>query len=222
MDMYVVSKMIKSALVAMILSGSVAYGAQSFNVEKFEQAMLMNDFKKAYNMAKPSADKGDVKAQKSMGDLFWNAAGFDQKNRLKFVSESENWYKTASQNGNGDASWRCAEFIWEREHEMNNEIINYMKLALQQGTTDYRPAATMGEMYFSGKAFAQNYKEALKLFQTAVKLQTCAWGAFDSQQMALERLIEIYSKGLGVAKDKKMVKKYKKLLDNDCSDGDDL
>lgn len=203
------------------------------NVALEADARLMaNDYAKAFKEYKKLADKGDDLAQYKLGDFYfdgkgtaanrdmaieyWNHAA-KQGNMnacLKLYKYSRTpadklqWLSKIAENGNGDAMLLLSRFY--REQNDKKQMMQWLQKACNAGCN--QALYDMGEMYYYGDGYKQNYSRAYKYFNVA---------AVHGNTQAKEKIADYQYLGLeGTEQDKKAaVETYQKLGNKLSDDG---
>ncbi len=181
------------------------------------------NYETAYNVLKPLAEQGNVKAQNYLGqmyhrgeivprigledDWFTWAEIEDEKNwaeRFLLVDHKEavKWYRLAAEQGLAEAQHNLAGMYYRGEGVPQDykEAVKWWRLAAEQG--DPKAQHNLGYMYYSRKGVPQDDKEAVKWYRLAAEQ-----GLAEAQH----NLAGMYRRGEGVSQDYKEAVKWYRL-----------
>ena len=194
--------------------------------------LMTNDYSKAFKEYKKLADKGDDLAQYKLGDFYlegkgtaanlnmamayWNrAAKQGNMNACKRLYEhsltdtdKQQWLLKMAENGDGEAMLLLAQRY--KEQKDWKQMSQWLQKAGNAG--NYQAFYYIGEMYYYGNGYKQNYSRAYKYFNLA---------AAHGNTLAKERIADYQYLGLeGIEQNKKAaVETYQKLGDKLSDDG---
>ena len=179
----------------------------------------------AYKWLIKSAQRGEPRAQYRLTEellLSGTLSGKPSQSTAPEVIEERTveryhyWLKRAAEAGLPVAQYILGRLYagYSRRREFAqfvniHEGLKWLELAATQSKDDLSrddAAARLGEIYFTGKKFPQDYKEALRWFSVVdeKRMRTCgplAW--------VRSLLIQMYRDGLGVEKDQEKVEYYR-------------
>jgi hypothetical protein len=180
------------------------------NVDTYEEAIKASekgDYSTARKLLLPLAEKGDVRAQCSLGRMYFVAAGVKQD-----FKESAYWYRKAAELGNASAQYDLGFLLFYPSTGVpqNFKQASYwFRKAADQGYADAQ--RELGMMYTYGHGVPQDYKEAAKWF-----LKSADQGNSDAQIY----IGDMYLNGKGVPQDfKEAANWYRKNAQNGRFDG---
>lgn len=132
------------------------------------------DYSKAIEYYRQSADRGDAYGQTNMGFIYYYGKGMEQN-----YSEALKWYKLAGEQGNSYAQFHLGYMYEVGQGVVQNysEAIKWYKKAAIQGDADAQ--YNLGIMYELAQGVEQDYQEALKWYQRS---------ADNGNQLAKEKL----------------------------------
>ena len=159
-----------------VLSLPAVYAEDNFVKDKNAEMI------KAY---KRTAESGNVKAQKDLGDIYYFGMGVDVD-----LDEARKWLTKAAEQGDVKSQSLLAS-LYMREQNYSKGV-EWMRKAADNG--DDISLFVLGMMYLTGTEVPQDYNEALKYLNRAADKEFYP---------ALIKLSEMYSLGVGVEKDEK-------------------
>ena len=133
---------------------------------------------------KLAAEKGDVKAQTSLGSMYEKGKNVRQNN-----AEAMKWFRLAAESGDAEAQYALGAKY--RRDQNATEAVKWYKLAVDQGHAE--AMYELGQMYEYGKSgVKKNPEEAIKWYKLA---------AAKGHAEAIRNLGRKYMTGSGIKKD---------------------
>ena len=74
-------------------------------IEEVKQLMEDEKYEEAYSIVLKLAEEGDLDAQETLGDMYFDGQGVDQD-----LSKAMEWLEKAALGGNPDAQWKLGTF----------------------------------------------------------------------------------------------------------------
>ena len=180
----------KRHLIATLMVGlalMAANGASAGPFEDGEAAYQRDDYATALRLWKPLADKGEAKAQYSLGLMYYVGLG-----GVEDEKEAARWYQLAAEQGHMLAQSHVGFMYYKGTGVAQDykEAARWFRLAAEQG--DPYAQEKLGFMYNNGWGVAQDDKEAARWFRLAAK----QGDPFSQSLLSL-----MYDRGQGVAQD---------------------
>ena len=161
-----------------------------------EQYLNKGDVERAVSYFKKSAEFGNAKAQRMLGDCYFWGEGIREDK-----SEAVKWYRLAAEQGDAEAQRILVEcykrqgdcyFLGEGIREDKREAVKWYRLAAEQG--DAEAQRILGACYYFGTGIREDKQEAVKWFRLAAEQEDA-----EAQWM----LGDCYFFGHGVGKNKR-------------------
>mgnify|MGYP000510880411 CR=1 FL=1 len=154
-----------------------------------EQYLNKGDVERAVSYFKKSAEFGNAKAQRMLGDCYFWGEGIREDKR-----EAVKWYRLAAEQKNSEARWRLGScyYFGTGIREDKREAVKWYRLAAEQG--DAEAQRILGDCYFWGEGIREDKQEAVKWFRLAA-----GQGYVEAQRW----LGDCYFFGNGVGKNKR-------------------
>ena len=154
-----------------------------------EQYLNKGDVERAVSYFKKSAEFGNAKAQRMLGDCYFWGEGIREDKR-----EAVKWYLLAAGQGDAEAQRILGDcYSWgEGIREDKSEAVKWYRLAAEQG--DAEAQRILGDCYFWGEGIREDKQEAVKWFRLAA-----GQGYVEAQRW----LGDCYFFGNGVGKNKR-------------------
>ena len=162
-----------------------------------EQYLNKGDVERAVSYFKKSAEFGNAKAQRMLGDCYFWGEGIREDKR-----EAVKWYRLAAEQGNAEAQWRLGDcYFWgEGIREDKQEAVKWYRLAAEQGNA--KALKELGDCYFWGEGIREDKQEAVKWYRLAAEQKNA------EAQYSLGRC---YYFGTGIREDKQEAVKWYRL-----------
>lgn len=150
-------------------------------------AYKAGDFKTAFEMWTKGAERGDAKAQFSLGGMYDRGEGVGQD-----YNQAVSWYRKAAEQGNADAQFNLGLVYGKGTgiQQDDAQSLFWFRRAADQGDSNAQFA--LGLMYESPKGVEQNYKQAIFWYKKA---------AIRGNSKAQINLGLLYLNGQGVTQD---------------------
>ena len=154
-----------------------------------EQYLNKGDVERAVSYFKKSAEFGNAKAQRMLGDCYFWGEGIREDKR-----EAVKWYLLAAGQGDAEAQRILGDcYSWgEGIREDKSEAVKWYRLAAEQGNA--KAQWILGGCYFGGEGIREDKQEAVKWFRLAA-----GQGYVEAQRW----LGDCYFFGNGVGKNKR-------------------
>ena len=154
-----------------------------------EQYLNKGDVERAVSYFKKSAEFGNAKAQRMLGDCYFWGEGIREDKR-----EAVKWYLLAAGQGDAEAQRILGDcYSWgEGIREDKSEAVKWYRLAAEQGNA--KAQWILGGCYFGGEGIREDKQEAVKWFRLAAEQEDA-----EAQWM----LGDCYFFGHGVGKNKR-------------------
>jgi len=182
-------------------------GCNDGSYEDAVKASEKGDYSTAQKLLLPLAEKGDVRAQCSLGDMYFTARGVKQD-----FKESAYWYRKAAEQGKASAQYDLGFILFYQSKGVPQDFkqaSDWFRKAADQGYADAQEE--LGKMYTYGHGVPQDDKEAAKWFRKA---------ADQGNSSAQIYLGDMYINGKGVPQDfKEAANWYRKDAQNSGWDG---
>jgi TPR repeat protein len=108
-------------VIAALLSGNAIAGA----LEDCAAAFDRQDYPAALQLCRPLAEQGDVRAQTSLGGMYYNGQGVQQD-----YAEATKWVRMAAERGYAPAQAHLGVMYWNGQGVPQNAVLAYMWLNL--------------------------------------------------------------------------------------------
>jgi TPR repeat protein len=182
----------KRLLTAIILVFCLGSCASIFadSLDEGYQAIKSKNYKKAAEIMRPLAEKGDANAQDALGLLYLGGFGVPQD-----FNEAARWYRKAAEQGHAGAQNNLGTMYYDgrgvkKDYE---EAGRWLRKAAEQG--EVHAQKNLGGMYRDGLGVPQDDKEAIEWFRKAARqgyiLAYTALGVlYEENRGITQRLIE--------------------------------
>ena len=136
-------------------------------------AYIRGDSKKAFEILKPLAEKGNYRAQYYFGRMyeiggFKNVEGGSVKDRHE---EAIKWYQLAAKQGDADAQYELGSIFYHgrsnQEKNIRLAVFYYKQAAQNTATVGYLAQSILGKMYSKGEGVIQDYVQAHMWFNVS-------------------------------------------------------
>ena len=117
-----ITSLLTGAIVAVLLSTS---GASAGALEDCEAAYNRQDYAAAIQLCRPLAEQGDVRAQLSLGGMYYHGQGVQQD-----YAEAAKWARKAAEQGYAPAQVDLGIMYWNGEGVPQDAVLAYMWLSL--------------------------------------------------------------------------------------------
>jgi uncharacterized protein len=123
---------------------------------------LHQDYATALRLYRPLADKGDARAQKSLGVMYWAGQGVPQD-----YAEAVKWFRLAANQGDATAQYSLGYMYYNGQGVPQDyaEALKWYRLAADKG--DANAQFNLGFMYGNGEGVPQDYVQAHIWFNLA-------------------------------------------------------
>jgi TPR repeat protein len=194
----------KKLIQVFIIFGFVGLMCGSVNGQTLQDAkdlMEGEEYKQAFEILKPLAEKGNAEAQYNLGVLYYKGPRYNEKEELKGkgvpqdYDEAVKWWRLAAEQGVAQAQYELGR-IYESDlvevpgPEPEKEVVKWTRLAAEQGHAQAQ--SMLGFYYKNGLGVQKDYQEAVKWYRLA---------ADQGDASAQNNLGGMYEKGLGVTQD---------------------
>lgn len=154
-----------------------------------EQYLNKGDVERAVSCFKKSAEFGNAKAQRMLGDCYYVGEGIREDKR-----EAVKWYRLAAEQGDAEAQRMLGVcyYVGEGIREDKREAVKWFRLAAEQ--EDAAAQWMLGDCYYFGTGIREDKQEAVKWFRLAAEQEDA-----EAQWM----LGDCYFFGHGVGKNKR-------------------
>ena len=154
-----------------------------------EQYLNKGDVERAVSYFKKSAEFGNAKAQRMLGDCYFWGEGIREDKR-----EAVKWYRLAAEQGDAEAQriLGACYYFGTGIREDKQEAVKWYRLAAEQGNA--KAQWILGGCYFGGEGIREDKQEAVKWFRLAAEQEDA-----EAQWM----LGDCYFFGHGVGKNKR-------------------
>ena len=162
-----------------------------------EQYLNKGDVERAVSCFKKSAEFGNAKAQRMLGDCYFVGEGIREDKR-----EAVKWFRLAAEQGDAETQWRLGAcyYVGEGIREDKQEAVKWFRLAAEQG--DAEAQRMLGACYYVGEGIREDKREAVKWYRLAAEQ-----GDAEAQRM----LGVCYYVGEGIREDKREAVKWYRL-----------
>ena len=162
-----------------------------------EQYLNKGDVERAVSYFKKSAEFGNAKAQRMLGDCYFWGEGIREDKR-----EAVKWYLLAAGQGDAEAQRILGDcYSWgEGIREDKSEAVKWYRLAAEQG--DAEAQRILGACYYFGTGIREDKQEAVKWYRLAAE---------QKNSEARWRLGDCYFWGEGIREDKREAVKWYRL-----------
>ena len=169
-----------------------------------EQYLNKGDVERAVSYFKKSAEFGNAKAQRMLGDCYFWGEGIREDKR-----EAVKWYLLAAGQGDAEAQRILGDcYSWgEGIREDKSEAVKWYRLAAEQGDAEAQRILVdcykrQGDCYFLGEGIREDKREAVKWYRLAAEQ-----GDAEAQRI----LGDCYYFGTGIREDKQEAVKWYRL-----------
>ena len=154
-----------------------------------EQYLNKGDVERAVSCFKKSAEFGNAKAQRMLGDCYYVGEGIREDKQ-----EAVKWFRLAAEQGDAETQWRLGAcyYVGEGIREDKQEAVKWFRLAAEQ--EDAAAQWMLGDCYYFGTGIREDKQEAVKWFRLAAEQEDA-----EAQWM----LGDCYFFGHGVGKNKR-------------------
>ena len=154
-----------------------------------EQYLNKGDVERAVSCFKKSAEFGNAKAQRMLGDCYYVGEGIREDKQ-----EAVKWYRLAAEQGDAEAQRMLGVcyYVGEGIREDKREAVKWFRLAAEQ--EDAAAQWMLGDCYYFGTGIREDKQEAVKWFRLAAEQEDA-----EAQWM----LGDCYFFGHGVGKNKR-------------------
>ena len=154
-----------------------------------EQYLNKGDVERAVSCFKKSAEFGNAKAQRMLGDCYYFGTGIREDKQ-----EAVKWFRLAAEQGDAEALFCLggSYYVGEGIREDKREAVKWFRLAAEQG--DAEAQRMLGVCYYVGEGIREDKREAVKWFRLAAEQEDA-----EAQWM----LGDCYFFGHGVGKNKR-------------------
>ena len=162
-----------------------------------EQYLNKGDVERAVSCFKKSAEFGNAKAQRMLGDCYYVGEGIREDKQ-----EAVKWFRLAAEQGDAEAQRMLGAcyYVGEGIREDKREAVKWYRLAAEQG--DAAAQWMLGDCYYVGEGIREDKREAVKWFRLAAEQ-----GDAEAQRM----LGACYYVGEGIREDKREAVKWYRL-----------
>ena len=162
-----------------------------------EQYLNKGDVERAVSCFKKSAEFGNAKAQRMLGDCYYVGEGIREDKQ-----EAVKWFRLAAEQGDAAAQRMLGAcyYVGEGIREDKREAVKWYRLAAEQG--DAEAQRMLGACYYVGEGIREDKREAVKWFRLAAEQEDAA-----AQWM----LGDCYYFGTGIREDKQEAVKWFRL-----------
>ena len=162
-----------------------------------EQYLNKGDVERAVSCFKKSAEFGNAKAQRMLGDCYYVGEGIREDKQ-----EAVKWFRLAAEQGDAAAQRMLGAcyYVGEGIREDKREAVKWYRLAAEQG--DAEAQRMLGVCYYVGEGIREDKREAVKWFRLAAEQEDAA-----AQWM----LGDCYYFGTGIREDKQEAVKWFRL-----------
>ncbi len=160
---------------------------------------IEQDYNKAFEYFKKSAEAGNVNAQYNLAVMYEDGLGTE-----KDINKAIKWYKKSAEYENEDAKEALKELGNEKSYE---ELVIFVddedkKQEEEQKEENSNELLKLGQKYYTGIGVKQDYKKAFEHFKKCAE---------NGNAQAQCNLAKMYEKGYGVKEDfEESIKWYKK------------
>ena len=129
-----------------------------------EQYLNKGDVERAVSYFKKSAEFGNAKAQRMLGDCYFWGEGIREDKR-----EAVKWYRLAAEQGDAEAQRILGDcYFWgEGIREDKQEAVKWYRLAAEQGNAEAQ--WRLGACYYFGTGIREDKQEAVKWYRLAAE-----------------------------------------------------
>ena len=162
-----------------------------------EQYLNKGDVERAVSCFKKSAEFGNAKAQRMLGDCYYVGEGIREDKQ-----EAVKWFRLAAEQGDAAAQRMLGAcyYVGEGIREDKREAVKWYRLAAEQG--DAAAQKELGNCYYVGEGIREDKQEAVKWFRLA---------ADQGDAEAQRWLGDCYYVGEGIREDKREAVKWFRL-----------
>src|SRR4030066_1927926 len=139
-------------LLILLLSISMTVTAYTGQFEDATAAYERGDYATAFRLMKPLAEKGDAKAQHSLGVMYDYGRGVPQDTSIALK-----WYRSAAEHGIPEAQHNIGLMYQKAQGVPQNysEAAKWYRRAAEQGMADSQ--VNLGIMYYQGQGVSRDY-----------------------------------------------------------------
>ena len=112
-------------LVGVVIAGLLPGNAIAGGVEDCASAFDRQDYAAALQLCRPLAEQGDVRAQTSLGAMYYNGQGVQQD-----YAEATKWLRKAAERGYAPAQAYLGIMYWNGQGVPKDAVLAYMWLTL--------------------------------------------------------------------------------------------
>jgi uncharacterized protein len=150
-----------------MMAAALTLGSATACLADFEAGVKANnagDYATALMEWRPLAERGDMKAQFNLAQLYDFGRGVAQDNE-----EAMKWYRMAADQGLSVAQYNLAKTLYDGQGIAHNykEADKWFRKAAEQGLIQAQ--FNLGQMYYNGRGVAQDYREAMKWYRKAAE-----------------------------------------------------
>ena len=129
-----------------------------------EQYLNKGDVERAVSCFKKSAEFGNAKAQRMLGDCYYVGEGIREDKQ-----EAVKWFRLAAEQGDAAAQWMLGDcyYVGEGIREDKREAVKWFRLAADQGNAEAQ--GWLGYCYFWGEGIREDKQEAVKWYRLAAE-----------------------------------------------------
>ena len=162
-----------------------------------EQYLNKGDVERAVSCFKKSAEFGNAKAQRMLGDCYYVGEGIREDKQ-----EAVKWFRLAAEQGDAEAQRMLGAcyYVGEGIREDKREAVKWYRLAAEQG--DAAAQRGLGVCYYVGEGIREDKREAVKWYRLAAEQGDAA---------AQRGLGVCYYVGEGIREDKREAVKWYRL-----------
>ena len=162
-----------------------------------EQYLNKGDVERAVSCFKKSAEFGNAKAQRMLGDCYYVGEGIREDKQ-----EAVKWFRLAAEQGDAEAQRMLGAcyYFGTGIREDKREAVKWYRLAAEQG--DAAAQWMLGDCYYVGEGIREDKREAVKWFRLAA----------DQGDAEAQRMLGVcYYVGEGIREDKREAVKWYRL-----------
>ena len=162
-----------------------------------EQYLNKGDVERAVSCFKKSAEFGNAKAQRMLGDCYYVGEGIREDKQ-----EAVKWFRLAAEQGDAETQWRLGAcyYVGEGIREDKREAVKWFRLAAEQKNSAAQ--WMLGVCYYFGEGIREDKREAVKWYRLAAEQKNSA---------AQKELGNCYYVGEGIREDKQEAVKWFRL-----------
>ena len=162
-----------------------------------EQYLNKGDVERAVSCFKKSAEFGNAKAQRMLGDCYYVGEGIREDKQ-----EAVKWFRLAAEQGDAEAQRMLGAcyYVGEGIREDKREAVKWFRLAAEQKNSAAQ--WMLGVCYYFGEGIREDKREAVKWYRLAAEQKNSA---------AQKELGNCYYVGEGIREDKQEAVKWFRL-----------